>query len=321
MASSIETTSTTTTLKNNGNTYMSVDTNDDVTVTNDLAVNGTLNTTGVLVHNDAGAAVDFRVEGDTQPFLLFASGTEDKVGIKTSGPVEALQVSGAIKVTGAIETDTANSGCMGYQSSKYRFISWGGDNSTKGAYSFEGYSANGSANATYLAIDATGTIQIGEATTNASARTLSLKVASGGATGVAAQIASDSGTSYPWSNYNTSGTYVGGITCTSSATAFATSSDVRLKKDIKDAPSAVEKIKAARVVSHEWKAEDTAPVEFGFVAQELIKVVPQAVIEGKDKEDGGIEIPWGIDYSKLVPLLVKTIQELEARLAKLEENK
>ena len=41
MASSIETTSTTTTLKNNGNVYLSVDTNDDVTVTNDLSVSGT----------------------------------------------------------------------------------------------------------------------------------------------------------------------------------------------------------------------------------------------------------------------------------------
>ena len=38
MASSIETTSTTTTLKNNGNTYMSVDTSDNVTVTNDISV-------------------------------------------------------------------------------------------------------------------------------------------------------------------------------------------------------------------------------------------------------------------------------------------
>jgi len=41
MASSIETTSTTTTLKNNGNTYLSADTNDDVAITNDLAVAGT----------------------------------------------------------------------------------------------------------------------------------------------------------------------------------------------------------------------------------------------------------------------------------------
>ena len=81
MASSIETTSTTTTLKNNGNTYATVDTNDDVVITNDLAVSGTLNTTGAVVHNEAGAAVDFRVEGDTQPFLLFTSGTEDTVTI------------------------------------------------------------------------------------------------------------------------------------------------------------------------------------------------------------------------------------------------
>jgi len=41
LASSIETTDTTTTLKNNGNTYLSVDTNDDVAITNDLAVAGT----------------------------------------------------------------------------------------------------------------------------------------------------------------------------------------------------------------------------------------------------------------------------------------
>lgn len=46
MASSIETTSTTTTLKNNGNTYVTVDTNDDVTVTNDLAVSGEATATG-----------------------------------------------------------------------------------------------------------------------------------------------------------------------------------------------------------------------------------------------------------------------------------
>ena len=154
--------------------------------------------------------------------------------------------------------------------------------------------------------------------TNPATATLVLKVSTGSANGVNAQITSNTGTSYPWSNYNASGTYVGGISCTSSATAFPTSSDVRLKKNIKDAPSALEEIKAARVVSHEWKEENTTPVEFGFVAQELIKVIPQAVIVGRDKEDGSVDIPWGVDYSKLVPLLVKTIQELEARITALE---
>jgi hypothetical protein len=162
-----------------------------------------------------------------------------------------------------------------------------------------------------------GTVFMGQSTNPATA-TLVLKVSTGSANGVNAQITSNTGTSYPWSNYNASGTYVGGISCTSSATAFPTSSDVRLKKNIKDAPSALEEIKAARVVSHEWKEENTTPVEFGFVAQELIKVIPQAVIVGRDKEDGSVDIPWGVDYSKLVPLLVKTIQELEARITALE---
>ena len=178
--------------------------------------------------------------------------------------------------------------------------------------------ANGGGNTEKLRITSSGTIQIGVATTNSSASSLTLKVASGGATGVAAQIASDSGTSYPWSNYNTSGTYVGGITCTSSATAFATSSDVRLKKDIKDAPSAVEKIKAARVVSHEWKEEDTAPVEFGFVAQELIKVVPQAVIEGKEEAE---ELVVATPICIVPELVIRNFSVLPPPLARVENAK
>ena len=84
-----------------------------------------------------------------------------RVGIGTATVDEALQVNGAIKVTGGMATDTASTGAMGYQNSKYRFISWGADTSTKGAYGFEGYSSNGSVNATHLAIDATGKVGIG----------------------------------------------------------------------------------------------------------------------------------------------------------------
>ena len=84
-----------------------------------------------------------------------------RVGIGTATVDEALQVNGAIKVTAGMATDTASTGAMGYQNSKYRFISWGADTSTKGAYGFEGYSSNGSVNATHLAIDATGNVGIG----------------------------------------------------------------------------------------------------------------------------------------------------------------
>ena len=51
----------------------------------------------------------------------------------------------------------------------------------------------------------------------------------------------------------------------------------------------------------------------------LFSIVPEAVTGTKDEVDeDGNPVMQGIDQSKLVPLLVKTIQELEARIAKLE---
>jgi len=178
-------------------------------------------------------------------------------------------------------------------------------------------------NAARMRIDSSGTVLMGQ-TTNPATATLVLKVPTGTGNGVNAQITSNTGTSYPFSNYNASSTYVGGISCTSSATAFPTSSDVRLKKNITDAPSAISKVLTAKVVSHDW-INDGHHVEYGFVAQDLQDTIPQAVIEGTDKEDGSIDMPWGVDYSKIVPLLVKSIQEQQAliqdlttRLAALE---
>jgi hypothetical protein len=105
------------------------------------------------------------------------------------------------------------------------------------------------------------------------------------------------------------GSYVGGVNYDNSSTSFPTSSDVRLKKDIVDASSASAKIDQIRIVSHGWK-HDSAVVEFGVVAQELVNVAPQAVAVGDDGEE--IETTWGVDYSKLVPLLIKAHQELKA---------
>jgi len=52
----------------------------------------TLNTSGAVVFNEAGANVDFRVEGDTVPNLLFVDASADNVGIGTSSPGAKLNV-------------------------------------------------------------------------------------------------------------------------------------------------------------------------------------------------------------------------------------
>jgi hypothetical protein len=105
---------------------------------------------------------------------------------------------------------------------------------------------------------------------------------------------------------------VGSISTTGSATAFNTSSDQRLKENIVDAPSASDDIDAIQVRSFDWKA-DGSHQKYGMVAQELQSVAPEAVTGDADSDD-----MMGVDYSKLVPMLVKEIQSLRARVAQLE---
>lgn len=108
---------------------------------------------------------------------------------------------------------------------------------------------------------------------------------------------------------------VGSITCTDGSTSYNTSSDRRLKKDIVPAGDAGAVIDAIEIVSHGWKASE-GTVPFGVIAQDLHAVAPQAVHAGDDREE--VEDVWGVDYSKLVPMLIKEVQSLRARVAELE---
>jgi len=47
----------------------------------------TLDVDGSAIFNESGAAVDFRVEGDTEANLLFVDGSADRIGIGTSAPL------------------------------------------------------------------------------------------------------------------------------------------------------------------------------------------------------------------------------------------
>jgi hypothetical protein len=117
---------------------------------------------------------------------------------------------------------------------------------------------------------------------------------------------------------NTSGTAVGSISTTSTATTYNTTSDARLKENIVDAPSAGELLDRVQVRSYDWTSKPSAHVQHGFIAQELVEVVPSAVKQGDKGDD--VWTVWGVDYSKLVPLLVKEIQELRERVKALEQK-
>jgi len=109
-----------------------------------------------------------------------------------------------------------------------------------------------------------------------------------------------------------SGTRVGYIGTSGSSTSYNTSSDARLKENIADAADAGAIIDGMRVRQFDWKINGEHQ-RYGMIAQELDLVFPEAVAHGPTEED-----TLAVDYSKLVPMLVKEIQSLRARVAQLE---
>ena len=133
---------------------------------------------------------------------------------------------------------------------------------------------------------------------------------------------------------------IGTISVSGSATSFNTSSDYRLKENVVYDWDATTRLKQLKPARFNFIADANKTVD-GFLAHEAQAVVPEAVTGTKDKVEvwkNGEELPdgvsvgdnkldtdgntipemQGIDQSKLVPLLVKTIQELEARITALE---
>ena len=91
-------------------------------------------------------------------------------------------------------------------------------------------------------------------------------------------------------------------------------SDERFKKGIKsiDKEKAIEQIKELRSVEFNWKEEANADkrLQLGFIAQEVEKVIPEAVSKAGDI--------YLLDKEVIIPVLVAAVQELTGRLEKVE---
>ena len=104
------------------------------------------------------------------------------------------------------------------------------------------------------------------------------------------------------------GSTVGSITYTSSATAYNTSSDARLK-DVTGEARGLEVINALNPVAFNWKANNAE--DEGLLAQEVMEIVPNAVSQSEDEY-------YQMDYSKLVTPLIKALQEADDNIEELE---
>ncbi len=108
--------------------------------------------------------------------------------------------------------------------------------------------------------------------------------------------------------YNT--TTIGTITGNNTNTAYNTSSDYRLKHDLKDF-NGIDIVSKLKAYDFAWNYDNSRM--YGVVAHELQEILPYMVNGLKDGKE-----MQGVDYSKLTPILVKAIQELKAEIDSLK---
>lgn len=135
------------------------------------------------------------------------------------------------------------------------------------------------------------------------------------------------GTGFTYMSFKnaTGATTYGSIYRAYSSITYATSSDYRLKENIVDLTGASERLKQIPAKRFNFIEHPERTVD-GFIAHEVQEIVPEAVVGDKDAlDEEGNPVYQGVDQSKLVPLLVASLQEalaeidnLKARVSALE---
>lgn len=117
--------------------------------------------------------------------------------------------------------------------------------------------------------------------------------------------------------FGRAGSTIASISVSNSTISYPTSSDARLKEDLKSIDLSL--IDGINVYDFRWKEFGTRG--HGVLAQEVEGLIPDLVTKTEtNPEDENSDVIYGVDYSKFVPLLLATIQDLRARVAELERR-
>jgi len=103
-----------------------------------------------------------------------------------------------------------------------------------------------------------------------------------------------------------------GVSIANGATSWSSTSDMRLKTNVKTLTNVLDNISHFRGVTFNWK-EGNQDEQIGFIAQEIEIVYPQVISKN---ENDDLEVR----YSELIPVLLQAIKELQNQIETLEER-
>jgi hypothetical protein len=287
-----------------------------------LHVNGSFRQTGATAPFEwtvnSGALDYYKLNAVGYADNLIVANSGGNVGIGTASPKGELEVDGLI-VTKRISGTPVNSSVGGFAFNRNGTAMQGMYLNTSDQLFIHNSLGNGkiifsrASGAETMRLNQNGQVTIG--TTSASLnsyshRELIYETGSGSTTAVQGLYKNSTAGGRYFTIYHNPNGAIGSVSNSATSVSYNTTSDVRLKENIVDAPAG--NIDAIRVRSFDWKVNGSHQT-YGMVAQELVDVAPEAVSQGETEDN-----MWQVDYSKLVPMMIKEIQDLKAEVAALK---
>lgn len=215
----------------------------------------------------------------------------------------AVSSTGKLKATSASITSSTFGGTGTFTNGSYSGKSYGYGSFSSGSYTGSGYLASGSSIAGYNFTDNNGYLTLSRIYASSSISSRLFELGDGKIQGVYHSGARG----YMYASLGTSGWSI-------------TNSDIRLKENISEMKNdTVKEIYNMPLIEYNYKSDETKTINYGVNANLLMKLLSEKFANSflfKDMESG----LYGAKYEMLTPHLIKTVQDLNKRLERLENE-
>jgi hypothetical protein len=172
---------------------------------------------------------------------------------------------------------------------------------------------------TAMTIDPSGNLLVGTTSVSTVGYGATINVASGAGSYLTIGHPTGAGTGYSYCIFSYNNTGIGSVSQQGTTQVnfngnSVPPSDQRLKENIVDAPDALPLLKTIQIRSFDWIG-DKYHQTFGAIAQELQMVLPEFVPTNENPD-----VMLGVDYGKMVPMLIKSIQEQQTLITQLTDR-